>query len=145
MSQENKQLVRRFHHLAWTAGDLEAARELLADDLVDHNPLALSGRAPGAAGLLDVVTMIRSAIPDLTRTVEAQLAEDDRVVTRFTDRGTHAGELMGIPASGNQLVVEGINIERVRHGRIAELWHIEDLLGLMQQLGALQSHASIQA
>lgn len=103
MSKENKQLVRRFHELAWTAGDLEAARELLADDLVDHNPLSFPGRASGAAGLLDVVTMIRSALPDLTRTVETQVAEDERVVTRFTDRGTHdAGELMGIPASGKR-------------------------------------------
>lgn len=137
MSLENKDVVRGFHDAAWNHGDLDGAAVLLADDLVDHAPLAFPGRAPGAAGLLQVVRMIRAALPDLRREIEDQIAEGDLVVTRFTDRGTHRGELMGIPATGREVSVSGINIECVRSGRITEVWHIEDLMGLMQQLGAV--------
>lgn len=128
--------VRTFHQLAWSAGDLRTARTLLSDVLVDHNPLAFPGRLAGADGLLQVVAAIRSAFPDLQRTVEQQLCDGDRVVTCFTDRGTHTGELLGIPPTGTSIAVFGINVETVRDGRIAELWHAEDLLGLMRSLGA---------
>ena len=112
-----------------------------AEDLVDHNALQVPGREPGAAGLLQVVGMIRGALPDLRRTIDDAISEGDRVVVRFTDRGTHRGELMGIPPTGRAVTVEGINIARVAEGRIQELWHIEDLLGLMQQLGAVPAPA----
>ena len=86
---------------------------------------------------IQVVETVGAGIPDLTRTVEQQIAEGDRVVTRFTDRGTHSGPLMGIPATGRAVQVGGINIERVVDGRIAEVWHVEDIVGLLGQLGVL--------
>jgi steroid delta-isomerase-like uncharacterized protein len=141
MDSDSKDLVRSFHELAWTKGDLEAAGELLAPDLVDHMPMRFPGRADGAAGLLQVVGTIRSALPDLVRTIEDQVAEGDRVVTRFTDRGTHRGELMGIPPTGREVEVAGINVEIVRDDRIAEVWHLEDLAGLLGQLGVLSAPA----
>jgi steroid delta-isomerase-like uncharacterized protein len=134
---ESKAIVARFHELAWSEGDVEGARDLLAGDVVDHAPLAFPGRAAGADGLLQVVGMVRAAIPDLHRSIEQQVAEGDRVVTHFRDRGTHTGALMGIPPTGRAVEVEGINIERVRDGRIAEIWHVEDMLGLMRALGAV--------
>jgi steroid delta-isomerase-like uncharacterized protein len=136
-----KETVQRFHQLAWTEGALDEARGLLADDLVDHDPLEFPGRAPGADGLLQVVAMIRAAMPDLQRTIEQQITEGDRVVTRFRDHGTHEGELMGIPPTGRPVTLSGINIETVRDGRIAEVWHVEDLLGLMRQLGVVPESA----
>jgi len=129
--------VRAFNRLAWTEGRLDEARELLAPDLVDHDALPFPGREPGAAGLLQVVAMIRAAIPDLSRDVDEEHADGDRVVTSFTDHGTHAGDLFGIPATARAVSVRGINLCRVRDGRIAEIRHVEDLLGLLRQLGAI--------
>jgi steroid delta-isomerase-like uncharacterized protein len=136
VSEVNREVVRRFHEAAWTRGDLAVAGALLAADLVDHDALAFPGRAPGAEGLLQVVAMVRAALPDLRRELHEQVCEGDRVVTRFTDRGTHRGALLGVPPTGRVVAVRGINVERVRDGRIAELWHVEDLLGLLQQIGA---------
>jgi predicted ester cyclase len=62
--------------------------------------------------------------------------DGDLVATSFTDRGTHRGELLGLPATGREVTVRGINIERVRDGRIVETWHVEDIAGLMAQVGA---------
>jgi steroid delta-isomerase-like uncharacterized protein len=138
---ENKELVRRFYATVWSEGRLEAAGDFLADDLIDHDALAFAGRAPGAAGLAQVIAMIRAALPDLRRTIEQQIAEGDRVVTRFTDRGTHRGELLGIPATGRAVTVSGINIDLIRDGKIAEIWHVEDLLGLLGQFGAIPGGA----
>jgi steroid delta-isomerase-like uncharacterized protein len=84
---------------------------------------------------VQVIGMIRSAIPDLRRSVEAQFCEGDTVVTRFTDSGTHRGDLLGVPASGKPVSVSGINVEVVREGKITDLWHVEDLFGLMAQIG----------
>jgi steroid delta-isomerase-like uncharacterized protein len=137
----SQETVQRFHQLAWSEGALGEARALLADDLVDHDALEFPGRAPGADGLLQVVAMIRAAMPDLQRTIEQQITEGDRVVTRFRDHGTHEGELMGIPPTGRPVTLSGINIETVRDGRIAEVWHVEDLLGLMRQVGVVPESA----
>ncbi|MGH2704430.1 MAG: ester cyclase [Actinomycetota bacterium] len=131
----SKQVVRRFHETTWNAGDLEAARGLLDDDLVDRDPLAFPGRGPGPDGLLGVVTAVRGAFSEFRRTIEDQIAEGDLVVTRFTDRCIHTGEFLQIPATGKAVIVAGTNIERVAGGRITEVWHIEDLAGMMQQLG----------
>jgi steroid delta-isomerase-like uncharacterized protein len=130
------EIVRRFTELAWQQGDLEAAEQLLAEDLVDHDAMPFDGRKPGREGLLQVVAMVRAGLPDLTRTIEEEFSEGDRVVTAFTDRATHSGELFGTPATGRRVVVRGINIVRVRDGRIAEIRHVEDMLSLMTQLGA---------
>lgn len=133
----NAEIVRTFHRLAWGEGDLDRARALLADELVDHDALPFPGRLAGADGLLQVVSMIRAAFPDLERTIVDQVVEGDRVATAFTDRGTHQGELMGLAPTGRPIEVTGINIETLRDGRIVETRHAEDLLGLMRQLGAI--------
>jgi steroid delta-isomerase-like uncharacterized protein len=131
---ELREIVRRFHEAAWTEGQLDEAARLLAPDLVDHDAIAFPGRSAGAAGLLQVVGMIRSAIPDLRREIRDQLVVGETVVTRFGDIGTHQGDLMGIPPTGRHVEVRGINIERVQDGRITELWHLEDVAGLMAQI-----------
>jgi predicted ester cyclase len=132
----SKDIVLAFHETVWSEGRLDRAGEFLAADLVDHRPLEFPGRAGGAEGLLQVVRMIRAALPDLTRTVDEQVVEGDRVVTRFTDRGTHQGELLGIAPTGREVAVQGVNIEVVGDGLIREVWHLEDLAGLMAQIGA---------
>ncbi len=140
-AEQNKQIVRQFYDAVWTGGRLADAGAWLADNLVDHNAMAFPDRAAGAAGLLQVVGMIRGALPDLQRTIEDQVCEGDTVVTRFTDSGTHRGDLLGIPPTGRTVSLAGINIERIRDGKICDIWHVEDLLGLMTQLGAVGSPA----
>ncbi len=131
-----RDVVRRFYTLAWNDGSLDEADALLDPNLVDHDPLPVPDAPSGAAGLLHLIGLIRSGLPDLSRTVEMQVAQGDLVATRFVDEGTHRGELFGIPATGRRIRVVGINIERVVDGRIAELWHVEDIAGLMAQIGA---------
>ena len=83
----------------------------------------------------------RAAFPDLSMTIEHQVAEGDYVVTRWTARGTHQGELMGIPPTGNSVTTSGISIERVADGRIVEDHTEWDALGLMQAVGAIPAMA----
>jgi len=131
---DRKAIVREFHDAAWTRGAMDEASSLLSPELVDHDPLDFPGRLTGAQGLLQVVGMIRAAIPDLRRDVLDQVAEGERVVTRFVDRGTHMGDLLGHPASGRVVNVRGINIEVVSDNKIHEVWHLEDLAGLIAQI-----------
>jgi len=81
--------------------------------------------------------MYRSSYPDLVVPIEDQVAEGDKVVTRWTARGTHRGELMGTAPTGKQIVVPGVLIDRVVGGQIAEEWASYDALGMLQQIGAL--------
>jgi steroid delta-isomerase-like uncharacterized protein len=132
--EENKALVRRY--LAAVDGrDGATLDAVLAPDYRYH--------VPGQPGPLDragharFVAVFQAAFPDLTHTVEDQVAEGDRVVTRSTNRGTHRGELMGLPPTGRSFTGTGINLVRVADGRIAEEWVVFDALGMLQQLGAI--------
>ena len=80
--------------------------------------------------------VFRGAFPDTRITIEDQVAEGDRVVTRWTARGTHQGDLMGIPPSGASGEIGGVTINRISGGKIAETWGSYDLLGLIRQIGA---------
>ena len=85
--------------------------------------------------------MMRAAFPDLQYTVEDQIAEGDKVVTRYTASGTHRGELMGIAPTGSRVEITGISITRVEDGKIEEIWETHDALGMMRQLGVIPSPA----
>ena len=78
-------------------------------------------------------------IPDFNSTIEDIIAEGDKVVVRSTMRGTHSGELLGIAPTGKKFSETGISIYRIARGKIAEVWVVDDTLGLMQQLGAIPS------
>lgn len=136
MSEENKAIVRRSFDELFSQGDLDVADAVIAADYVGHDP-ALPQPMHGPLEFKRFVTMYRTAFPDLTLTVEEQIAEGDRVVTRFTARGTNRGALMGIPPTGRRVTITGISIDRMVDGKSAESWTNYDLLGLMQQLGIL--------
>jgi steroid delta-isomerase-like uncharacterized protein len=89
--------------------------------------------------------MYRNAFPDVQLSIEDQVAEGDKVVTRWIGRGTHQGELMGVAPTGNQVRVDGMTISRIEDGKIIEEWEIYDALGMMQQLGAIPSTEEGQA
>jgi predicted ester cyclase len=88
-------------------------------------------------GFKGVFALVFSAFPDYQSTVEDQVAEGDKVVTRFSSQGTHQGEFLGIAPTGNRVRVTGIDIDRVEEGKIVEHWSEADLLGMMTQLGVI--------
>lgn len=92
-----------------------------------------------AEGFKAMHTMFLAAFPDSTLTIEDTIAEGDRVASRWTMRGTHRGEFQGLAPTGNAVRISGIIISRIREGRAVEEWEVFDLMGLMQQLGAIPS------
>ena len=134
-AEENKALHRRFFEELFNQGNLERADELVAGNYVNHNPAP--GETPGVEGLKQFVTTLRTAFPDIQFTLDDQIAEGDRVTTRFTATGTHQAEFAGIPATGKSIRITAINIHRVAEGKIQEGWLNWDALGMMQQLGVI--------
>jgi steroid delta-isomerase-like uncharacterized protein len=132
---KNKAMLRRFFLELFNEGDLAVADEIVSADYVNHD--AMPGEAPGREGLKQYVQYVRSAFPDGHFTIDDQIAENDKVVTRFTTTGTHQGEFMGIPATGRSVEITAINIHRIVDGQIREAWLNIDRLGLMQQLGVI--------
>jgi steroid delta-isomerase-like uncharacterized protein len=113
---------------------LDAADEMVASDMVIHEP---SHDIHGRDGAKQFVVMLRAGFPDIHFTIENQIAEEDRVVTRFTARGTHTGEFRGLPATGKQIRVTGTETDRIADGMCVERWTNIDQLGMMQQLGII--------
>jgi steroid delta-isomerase-like uncharacterized protein len=115
---ENVAVVRRYFEEVLGGGRLDLLNELIAPEYVDHT--ARPGRAPGSAGVRDVVGLFHTKFPDLVVTVEDLFAEQDRVATRFPIRGTHTGPFAGLPPTGRGVMLTGIAISRVADGRITE-------------------------
>lgn len=140
MSEQNKALVRRYNDDFWGKGDQALANELFAENLVDHDPAGQS-LPPGREGMKQALANFRTAFPDLETSCEHLIAEGDTVVLRWKARGTHRGELMGIPPTGKQVTLKGVDILRIENGKIAERWAEYDNLGLLQQLGVVPEMA----
>jgi steroid delta-isomerase-like uncharacterized protein len=136
MSEQYKAMVRRFFEEFVTKGDLSVANELMAEDFVDHNP-AGPNQGPGLEGTKQLFVGRRLAFPDAAVTVEDQVSEGDKVVSRLAITGTHQGEFMGIPATGKSFSIGAIAIFRIEDGKIAERWGETDNIGMMQQLGVI--------
>jgi steroid delta-isomerase-like uncharacterized protein len=138
MSEENKAILRRVTDEVFGQGNLDLVDELFAADYVLHDPGIPGGELRGPEDFKQRwVSMFRTAFPDLQLSIEDQVAEGDKVVTRYVGRGTHRGELMGIAPTGMVVSVGGIIISRVSGGRIEEEWNNFDALGMMQQLGVI--------
>jgi steroid delta-isomerase-like uncharacterized protein len=134
-SANNKALSRRFTEL-FGSDDVSRADDVFTGDVVFHGAVA-GGDLRGVEAVKAFVAAYRTAFPDARSTVEDQVAEGDRVTTRWRARGTHRGALGDLAPTGREFVMEGITIERVEGDRIAEVWVARDELGLMRQLGAL--------
>jgi steroid delta-isomerase-like uncharacterized protein len=130
MSEANKQVVVRFVEEFWSKGNLAAADELLTPDVIIHEPTV-----DGTAGLKAFNAALRTAFPDWYSTPEELVAEGDRVVERWTGRGTQRGTFQSIPPSGKQVEVPGVVFYRIRDGKIAEFRGSFDMLSMLQQLG----------
>jgi steroid delta-isomerase-like uncharacterized protein len=137
MSVVNKATVRRFLEEAFGQGKTEVVDEVLDPDFVCHDPNSETGEIRGADTVKGEVGYFHNAFPDFRWTVEDQVAEGDKVTTRYTLSGTHEGEFFGVPASGRRVEVSGINIDRFEGGKLVEEWASYDLLGAMRQMGAI--------
>jgi predicted ester cyclase len=131
----NRERYRRFYQEVMNQGNLAAIDDFIDPEVHSHAPLP--GQRPGAAGFRDAIAGFREAFPDLHATAEDLIAEDDRVVGRFTVTATHRGDFMGMAATGRQITYEEIVIVRFAGGKIVEHWAVADALAIMQQLGAI--------
>lgn len=133
MSIQNKKLVRQTFDAIWNHGELGVFDERFATDYVGHAATGIEGLQQAK----QFVQAMRSAFPDFDYTVEDELAEGDKVANRWTVRATHQGEFQGVPATDEPVTITGISIYRVAGGKIVEGWTQADMLGLLQQLGAV--------
>jgi steroid delta-isomerase-like uncharacterized protein len=143
-TEENKPLAKETIGI-WTTGDLDAADEFYAPDYVNHqhHDPADPRDLRGVEAMKSFVTEFRSAFPDFHDSIDIQVAEGELVVTRFTSMGTHRGTFMGVESTNRELVWTGITIDRVSGGKIVESWANWDMMGMMQQLGAISSSGEI--
>ncbi len=135
-TEENKAIVRRMYE-AFSKRNLDVYYELHAADYVVHLPGGVEVR--GRERLKQMTAMVLSAFPDYHETIEDVVAEGDKVVVRQTITGTHKGEFQGIPPTGKQVTWTAIAILGIIGGKLVEAWIVVDMLGLMQQIGAIPS------
>jgi steroid delta-isomerase-like uncharacterized protein len=134
-SAENRTVVNRFVEEVINQGRLEQADELVVADFVELDPLP--GQQPGREGLKEVIGQMRTAFPDIHWVLDEQVAEGEKVVSRFTWTGTHRGTFLGIPATGKSINVKGVVIDRIVEGKMVDSRILMDGLSMMRQLGAL--------
>src|SRR5687768_1296782 len=132
--EENKAIAKRFIQEVFVKQDEAAADELAAPDFTPHSwgPVG-----PGVDNLKQAQRRVSAGLSDAQMKVEDVIAEGDKVVVRLTSHGRHSGDFMGMPASGQEYTIPEIHIFRIADGKVAEHWREADMLGLMQQIGAM--------
>jgi len=133
-TETNKALARQFMERAFNEGNLTIVDEALAQDGIDHQePLGTKF----ATHLKEVITMLRTAFPDLHFEIHAMLSEGELVAFRSTMTGTHRGPFQGLLPTGKQISVAHMHFVRFVNGKTSDLWHVWDIAGLMRQLGTV--------
>ncbi|HEU4710345.1 MAG TPA: ester cyclase [Pyrinomonadaceae bacterium] len=138
---KNKEIVRRFVEEMWNEGKLDVADEVLAANYIEHpsTPDDSKKEEPtGPDGMKRFVQMFRNAFPDMVFNIEHMVAEDDRVAIHLVGRGTHQGELHGLPPTGKSVTIGGAAIHRLQNNKIVETYQVVDRLSLREQLGVPQ-------
>ena len=133
MSEENKAVVRKYYELL-DKGDMEGMMGTFSDALV----YVFTGVGTlDKKGIEGLIQGFRGAFPDMKHTLGAQISQGDKVATPLTFSATHTGELMGIPPSGKKVEIRGLNMHRIAGGKIVEAESAVDMMGIMQQIGAI--------
>ena len=134
--EQNKAIARRHFEELWTKGDLAVADEIYSPSATGH-----CGNLPDQTGYPECEKVLVSqdliAFPGGVATIEDQIAEGDKVVTRWRFQATHRGALFGHDASGNEVSVSGFHVHRIVEGEIVEVWALGDFYALLMQIGAL--------
>ncbi len=133
VEEQNKELAQKIFE-AWGKGDFETFKEFLAPDYVYYAP-SISSKPMSREESIEMGKMLRKAFPDISWSMEELFTEEDRVITRWIFRGTHEGEFMGIPSTGNRVEVSGIIMSRIENGKVVEDREEFDQMGMMLQLG----------
>ena len=141
-SSQNAATVLQMLDAAWNRGDTSVLDTTVAEDHIDHDD---DGDDIGRDHLAQAILAYRAAFPDMRMSFDDQIADGDKVVTRWTASGTHQGQLDGIPATGRVARISGIFIHQLTGGEITESWTSFDRLGLLQQLGVIPSADSAPA
>ena len=130
-TEENKAIVRRLFDEGFNKGNFDAANEIIAADYIDHSPIPAP--MPGPEGFAKRMAGLKAAFVQ-EAIFGVFLAEDDLVAFTWTFNGVHNGPFAGIPATGKSVTLAGINVERLKDGKIIEHWSHFDLAGLMKQI-----------
>ena len=131
--EQNKAIVRRMNKEFIEGGNMDTFNEIFAPDFI--NQTAPAGTPTGPDGVVYFFNhLLKSAFPDLKVVIHDQVAQDDKVTTRKSFLATHKGEFFGVPATNKTVVMEVIDIVRLRDGKFVEHWGILDTQGLMAQI-----------
>lgn len=133
-TEENKTIIHRFYE-EWNRGNLDGLAALLADNVIDHNPQP--GQKPGKKGLIEGLRTMFEGLPDMQVIVERLIADGDRVYDSGHCRATHKGTFAGIPATNKPVDFTYSDIYRIEHGKITDIWHVEDMVTLLRQIGVM--------
>ena len=134
-SEQNKTIVRRLLEEPWQ-GNLRVVDELVDGNYVGYDP-SIPEPLRGPDGFKEFVSTYRAAYSDARITVDDQIAEGDIVASRWTGRGKHDGDLMGVAPTGKQVKVSGLTLSRLANGKVIEAHTNWDTFGMMQQLGVV--------
>jgi len=134
--EQNKALADRFNMDIFVDGKLDVADEILSSDFVAH-ALVSPEFTSGPEGIKKWATSMRNSLSDVWINHYETIAEGNLVMTRWEGGGIHTGEMAGVPASGNSIKITGFDLFRIEGGKIVELWQEQNVLGMLQQLGAL--------
>jgi steroid delta-isomerase-like uncharacterized protein len=141
-TEANKTLVRRYYDEVHNGRNYDLVDELVAADFKEHDPLP--GQRTGRAGMKDREKMLADNL-DVRFTVEDVIAEGDKVVVRWRNHGTHIGEFLGIPPTGKEFSVQGVNVYRIEGEKLAEGWSVVDTFGQLLQLGVIPAPEAVAA
>ena len=133
---QNIALHKRWGEEVASKGNVDVLDEILAADFVDHDPAPDQG--PGIEGLKDFFRSFRTAFPDLEASVDEMVATDDHVTMRYTVRGTHRGEFMGVAPTGRKIEAPAMQLARIENGKVTERWGVTDQSKILEQIGALE-------
>lgn len=131
--EANKALVRRNFEVIWTQCNLDVADEIIDPDYVGHIA-TLPDTVRGVEAFKQAVMLYHLSAPDIRFEIQDQLAEGDKVATRWIAHGTHQGEFMGIAPSGQRMSVTGMSFHRIEQGRIQESWDDWDALSMLRNM-----------
>lgn len=133
---KNEKIIRRYFDEAWNLGKLDVLDEIIDPNYINHSP-GLPNPTPGPNGLKPIIAAIRMGFPDLHFQIDDIVISEDKVAVRCTMKGTHLGDLFGMPPTGKKVNVNQMQIEYIKDGKIVEHWRQSDDIGMMKQLGKL--------
>jgi predicted ester cyclase len=133
-TETNRSVVRRYYEEVLNGGNVGLLDELAVFDYDEHSPFP--GQPNGLEGLKARVGAILAAFRPVF-TLHEVICEDDTAVVYWTNSGTHQGDFMGIPPTGRTVSISGVDVHRLRGGRLAEHWHVIEELQMLQQLAVI--------